>query len=334
MLIKTRRVDRGFRAGLAAAMLAMLGLLQGCANLARVSDESIPKLLTPLVEADLKTLLSRVEPLTTLQAFRSSRVLIQFLDAESAEKWRNADAVLVLQRPDRIRLIIQVPVTKTKVAEMVSEANRFRVAIYYPERYRRFLVGTNDADYSRWREKLGREGRSALVDARPFHFTEALLARPLHADDPRFTYTLEEALVEEADTRPGAKKGARLVRSFYVIAELEAGSNGTRVRRRFWFDRTAPELRLARQQIFDLRGLLETEVSYADYQRLTDQTTYPWPALITVTRPHDGYAARLTFSEGRFEINPTDLPEAAFTLDNSDNLPVTDLDQPVPEGGL
>ena len=55
---------------------------------------------------------------------------------------------MLLNRPDQIRLIVQVPVTGTQIADMVSEANHFKVAIYRPQKYRRFLVGTNDADYS------------------------------------------------------------------------------------------------------------------------------------------------------------------------------------------
>ena len=224
---------------------------------------------------------------------------------------------------------------------MVSESNRFRVAIYNPSDYRQFLLGTNDADYSEWMANLkGKVKESALSSARPFHFTEALMMRPMALNDPRFVFLIEEALVEEPDTRPGAKKGARVLRSFYVISEAEVSPEGqgpARVRRRFWFDR-ANGARFARQQVFDQQGQLATEVQYSDYKKLNSgsQSGRPsgspsgseadWPGVILVNRPHEGYIARLTFNE-KFEIDP-DLKPNAFTLENSENLRETDLDKP------
>jgi hypothetical protein len=289
----------------------------------------IPRLVEPLASSDFKDLAAQIKGLTEMQALRATRGLIQFIDAESKNKYRTADMQLVLQRPDKIRLIVQYPITGTKIADMVSESNRFKVAVF-PTGYRRFLTGTNDGDYTRWREKLGAEGRSAFVAARPFHFTEALLMRPLRLGESGFAYGLEETLVEEPDARPDAKKGARLLRSFYVISELEltgSGDQASRVRRRFWFDRTNKCL-FSRQQIFDDKGLLVTEVVYASFEKLSDESPTLWPAVILVSRPHEGYSARLTFSSGRFEVNPTNLTAQAFVLENSESLPITDLDAP------
>ena len=311
-----------------AFLALVLSLLT--ASCAKVKDESIPRLLEPLAESDLKALVARLDGLTSLQALRASRLLIQFIDAESKDKYRAADGQLVLKRPDKIRLIVQLPVTGTRIAEMVSESNHFKVAVYYPDKYRRFLSGTNNADYSRWREKLGREGRSALVDARPFHFTDALMIRPLQTGDSRFVYGLEEALVEENDMRQGAKRNARLLRSFYVVSELEIASGdrgASRVLRRFWFDRTN-KLMFTRQQIFDDQARLATDVFYSGYEKLSEESQELWPGVILVSRPHDNYSARLTFTPGRFEVNPSDLTPNAFVLENKESLPVTDLDAP------
>jgi hypothetical protein len=268
-------------------------------------------------------LVAQLQPLANLKSFRSSNVYIRFNDAQSAERYREAEAILALKRPDNIRLIIQIPVVKTKVVEMASELNHFTVAVY-PTDYRRFLLGTNDADYSKWREKLGDKGKSALIAARPFHFTEALLLRPLKLRDSHFVYSTEEGMVEEADPR---KKGGILLRSFYVVSELELSADGqapARVRRRFWFDRTNAS-QFTRQQIFDDQSQLVTDVYYSNYKTLNGAL---WPGVILVSRPHDGYSARLTFNEERLEIDP-ELPANAFTLKNNDGLPELDLDKPV-----
>jgi hypothetical protein len=319
------------RIGGAILVLALTILSASCASLVKSKDYTIPKLLTPIADAKFEDLINQLQPFTDLRSLRTSQAYLLFVDAEASERFRyEADATLILQRPDRIRLFIQAPGIKTKLADMVSESNRFRVAIFNPPDYRRFLVGTNDADYSQWLAKLKeKERRSALASARPFHFTEALMMRPLAVGDARFVYGLEEALIEEPDTRQGAKKGARILRSFYVVSEVELSSVGqgaSRVRRRFWFDR-GNGARFARQQIFDERGDLATEVQYSDYKPLNAGSQALWPGVIWVNRLHDGYSARLTFNEEKFEIN-RDLPATAFVLENADKLPETDLDKP------
>ena len=152
------------------------------------------------------------------------------------------------------------------------------------------------------------------------------MMRPLHLGDARFTYSMEEALIEEPDSGPKAAKGARALRSFYVISEIELGQGTSRVVRRFWFDRTNGA-KFSRQQIFDARGELATDVSYMDYRKLSEASADLWPSVILVSRPHDEYAARLLFSAEKFELNP-ELPAVAFTLENTGKLAEIDLDKP------
>src|SRR5262245_48949464 len=254
---KIQAGDRVRRAVRALVTLALVVLSASCSSLIKSKDYTIPKLLTPLTDAKFDDLVKQLQPFTDVQSLRTSQAYMLFTDATASEKYRfEADLTLVLQRPDKIRMLIQASFG-TKIADMVSESNRFRVAIYYPSDYRQFLLGTNDADYSAWLAKLkGKEKESALSSARPYHFTEALMIRPMSLNDPRFVFGIEEALVEEFDTRQGAKKGARVLRSFYVITELEVSPEGqgpARVRRRFWFDR-ANGARFARQQVFDQQG--------------------------------------------------------------------------------
>lgn len=290
-----------------------------------MSDNSIPRLLVPVADAELNQLLGQLKSFTELQSLRTTRVGLRFIEPQAEERWRDAEAAVVLQRPDKFRLIIQIPALKSRVAEMVSEANHFKVAVYREKPG--FLIGTNDADYSRWRERLGKDQQSALANARPFHFTEALMMKPLQRDDANTFYLLEEQLQEELVTKPSKKTQAKVWRSFYVVTEAQRGTDGqTRVNRRFWFDRN-DQLRFARQQLFDAKGGLMTEVYYANYQKLNADSETLWPSVITVSRPHDDYAARFAFQAESFEVNP-ELPATAFVLENKENLPVTDLDKP------
>jgi hypothetical protein len=311
-------------------LLAVQILTSSCRSLLVRTDTAIPRLAGPLAEADFNSLLARLKPFTGITTLRTQRVLLQFLDVQSSERFPGVDTILVFQRPDKVRLRFQS--LGVKVADMVSEDNHFKVAIYYPSRYRRFLIGTNDADYSRMRAKLEKkEQQSALLNARPFHFTDALLMRPLHLGEAQFIYSLEEAFVEEPDTRKDARKGARLLHSFYVISEMQTATQQdapARVRRRFWFDRLN-QAQFVRQQIFDEQGQIVTEVYYSNYLKLSEERNEFWPGTILVSRLRDNYAARLTFavSAESYEINP-DLSNAQpFVLENEEGLPETDLDK-------
>ncbi|HKQ73622.1 MAG TPA: hypothetical protein VJ810_07855 [Blastocatellia bacterium] len=323
--------NRICRIGLAVTMVALTILSASCKGLVTDTDYTIPKLLTPLAKANFEDLTKQLQPFTDLKTFRTQRASMLLTDATASEKFRfELDLALFLERPDKIRMFIQKSSFGTKIADMVSESNQFKVAVLYPADYRAFLIGTNDADYTDLLANFkGKEKDSAIALARPFHFTEALMMRPLLLNDPRFVFETHEELVEEQDARPGAKKGARLLRSFYVVSEIEVSLEGhtpSRVRRKFWFDR-GNGARFARQQIFDQQGQLVTEVLYSDYKTLIPNDANMWPSVILVNRHHEGYSARLTFNEEKFEINPL-LKSGIFTLDNTENLKVTDLDNP------
>ena len=312
-------------------LLASAALVTSCSSLVKYKDETIPQPLTPVAEADFDTLVAQLKPFAELESMRATRISMKFTDVASSERYRGAaDATIVMKRPENVRLIIQVPVAKTKLAEMVSDAQHFRVAIYY-DKYKRFLTGTNNANYNRWREKIQgkKEAQSAFINARPFHFTDALLVRPLQIGKSGFTYSLQEELVEEPDIRPGAKKGARVVRSFYVVSEIEitdpAKSFGI-LKRRFWFDRN-DKLQLKRQQVFEAKGELMTDVRYSNYVKLSSDSQILRPSVVEVRRPYDKYSAELNFLADSTEFNITDLPATAFVLENTEKLPETDLDK-------
>ena len=317
---------------LTVCFLAGIVLLNSCASLVKYKDESIPQPLTPVADADFDALLAQLKPFTELDSMRATRISMKFVDSAASERYRGAaDATIVLKRPDNIRLIIQVPVAKTKLAEMVSDSEHFKVAIYY-DKYKRFLLGTNNADYSRWRERLQstkEAQQSGFINARPFHFTDALLVRPLHVGKAGFVYNVQEELSEEPDTRPGAKKNARVIRSFYIVSEMEITDTTRNIgvlKRRFWFDRTS-QLQLKRQQVFDNKGRLITDVRYSNYLKFAPDSQILRPGVIEVRRPYDKYSAELNFLAESTEFNLEDLPTTAFVLENDQKLPETDLDK-------
>ena len=222
---RTQRWEALWSRTIFVVCLVIVGLgLTGCAKLLKSRDTSIPRLVTPLATADLNQLLNQLQPFTEVQSIRASRIALRFIEPLVEERWPDAEAIIVLQRPDRLRLVIQAPVVKARIAEMVSESNHFRVAVY--KERPSFLMGTNDADYSSWRERLGKDKQRALVNARPFHFTDSMLMRPLHVGETSYAYSLEEQLLEESDVKPNQKAPIQVLRSYYVISELKLTDNG------------------------------------------------------------------------------------------------------------
>jgi hypothetical protein len=345
------------RAAAVVAVLAAAMLLSGCGAITKVGGVfvrtkdkvAVPQPLSPLVEADMPQMFEEINRLGAVKSL-NGRVDIQFLDTSYApcglaEKYRTADGRLVVQRPGQVYLIVQVPVIGTKVAEMSSTGERFWAAVYQGDpKYRRFVTGSNAAQYEkldadgasqspdcnmngkRREEAMQRATVSALSSLRPQHLTDAVLVPPVSFEDTKHVYAQAETYEEEADTRPTAAKGARVVRAYYVLTEMElVTQNRARVTRRFWFDRIGT-LRLARVQIYGERGQLITDVVYSNPQPFGEEGRLRLPAQIELTRPQDHYSIRIAFQDpGAVKVDQPYDPEI-FVLKNSSNLQEVDLD--------
>src|SRR5690606_2511870 len=121
---------------------------------------------------------------------------------------------VTVMRPANIFLKVQVPVIKTDVAQMSSDGTHFQVAILQDGgsgRYKKFVTGTNDADYTPLQRQLSsggepnangeiRENVNAFANLRPQHFTDAMLMKPTNADDVYTQSTIFQ--IEEDLTAP------------------------------------------------------------------------------------------------------------------------------------
>ena len=326
---------------LVALLLAACALASaGCGRLVK-SKVSVPPLLSPLQDADTSRLIEEANRTAQIRSLRG-KVDLKFLDNSFAqcgvaEEYTAADADITTQRPGQIYLTIQDPFIGSKLAEMSSNGEKFWVAVLKgDEKYKRFVTGTNAAAY----ERIGGDGPvqcgkgdksamqqravSAFSGLRPQHFTDALLVRP--AGEAGLLYARNEAFAEEPDTRPGAKKSARVVRGYYQLEELRPEGEGrARLLRRLWFDRFGG-LRLARVQTFDERGTLTTDVVYRDPRPFGEGRRHSLPAEIEITRPQDRYSIRINYQTPDAVQLDGQFPPEAFVLQNKDDLPVVDLD--------
>ena len=318
----------------------------GCGIFGTHKKVQVPQLLTPLADANSAQLISEVNRLAAVRSIHGKIDIIfedtSFAEAGIAEKYRQADGQLTVQRPGKIYLIIQVPFIAKDIAQMTSNGESFRVAVLQgDEKYRRYVKGTNNAVYEKLdmdghtvdtdKRKKGpmnaKEAVNALSNLRPQHLTDSLMVGPI--PDPAqsgLAYARSEFYQEEPDNRPRAKSGVRVVRGYYLLEEFSQPSSGeTRLLRRFWFDRVGG-IRLARLQSFNDQGLLITDVSYWDEKPFGESAQFRLPSRIEITRPHDHYKLSIAYqSPAEVEIDKEFRPEA-FVLENRWQLPEVDLD--------
>ena len=322
-------------------VVSILVLNSGCGLFGAKRKIEVPQLLEHLHVADSNRLIQEVNRLSTVKSIHG-KVDIQFEDTSFAssgiaDQYRLVDGTITLQRPGKIYLVIQF--TFVDIAQMASDGERFSVAVLKgDEKYRRFVKGTNSAVYERLpadanhtntpkneKEKTEKQTVSALSNLRPQHLTDAFMIRPIEADNSSI-YVQSQFFQEEADTRPRAKKGNRVMRGYYLLEELSQPQAGeAKISRRFWFDRVNG-IRLARVQTYDDRGQIITDVSYAKETTLGSSATASLPSRIEITRPQDQYKLSITYQDASsVELN-RDYPVKAFVLENKWQLPEVDLD--------
>jgi hypothetical protein len=205
------------------------------------------------------------------------------------EEYHEVKAFLLAERPEQIRMIGQAPVVGTTVFDMASDGEAFRVSI--PSK-NKFLVGS---------VALERISEKPIENLRPQHLVDALLWPEVRKE--------ESVLFEEFNDETAR---------YYVLTVLRGGYR-TEVFRKIWFDRA--DLQVSRLQTFGPKGVLLSDVHFADWQPLTtgqETSASPtagaineFPRQMRIERPHDDY--RLDLQITKLSLNE-ELPADRFRL--------------------
>lgn len=305
--------------------------------------------LLKTVDAPQLQLLGEINRFAKVNSMRA-KIDLKFEDnsyAEKgvAEKYKTVPGEVVVQRPSNILLKLQIPVLNSDLVQMTSNGEKFRVAVLYDGekgKYRNFLLGTNNADYSLLEKEVQntdlngnseniKQDVNAFAGLRPQHFTDAVLVRPV--DTEKYSYLQSSIVQEEYDfTKKKNQPLYWVLRGYYLLDEFRKNEDGSlQVVRRFWFDRVGA-VRLARQQIFDAKGEIESDIIYGQEGNLTETGNYNnLPLQIIVTRPKEKYKMKITYqSPASVSIGKT-YPVKAFELENSEGLKEVDLDKKLEE---
>lgn len=183
-------------------------------------------------------------------------------------------------RPDDIRVIGLDPVLHTStIFDMVSVGNDFRLSI--PSK-NAFIVGRNNAPPS---------SKNKLENLRPEAFLHSLII------DPPGPGTLT-AIEDDTDES----------KAVYILLFLKPVNGQLVLTRSVFFDRYT--LEISRQKTFDPAGEIVSETRYSDWK---DYGGHPFPSVIQIRRPLDGYEVTMEVLE--LKINTPEVTPGKFMLD-------------------
>jgi len=275
---------------------------------------------------------------------------VVFEDTTSAgvgksEKYHSANGEIIVQRPDSI--FLKIDAFNIDIAQMTSNGKKFRVAVLEDGgsgKYKKFLTGTPGADYSALQKvvsdidpgagdknQVAKKNANAFSNIRPQHFTDALLIKPTQPEGGEYFYVQSEIFQDEMNSMSSKRSAPGWINhGYYLLEELKKKGNDLVISRRFWFDRIGT-IRLARQQIFDDAGTLESDIVYGNLGNFTETKNYTLPLRIELTRPKEKYKMTLTYEAPESVIIGKEWPEKIFNLENRWSLPEVDLDKKLSE---
>lgn len=314
------------------SLIALVLSGSGC-----VRRVSVNELLPANAPVQTDELINRINTYSRIQTFSAQAdvTVWNYFTGEGAkaDEFPEATGLIRFQRPENTRM--RVTFTGFNVADMVSDGQKFKLAVYRPQDKRRFITGSNLTDIERMNPSEIRETKDpqltkagGLVNMRPQHITDSFLIKPITESD-RPNVFREEVRQVEADTRPG-KKNRLVERSYYVVYVPERDEKGQlKLRRKFWFDRSQPGTPLVRQQTFENGvGRLASDVTYNAWFNVPN-SNWVFPGYVIIDRRNDGYRLVLDLTKLRetVEVN-AELPATTFELENTEKLEEINLDEP------
>jgi outer membrane lipoprotein-sorting protein len=197
------------------------------------------------------------------------------------DEYRQTKGYVFVDRPNHIRIQVQMPLVLTTVAVMVSDGQQYRVSI--PIR-NKFAIEDVDAPV---------DPKNSLSSFRPQIFLDGLFmdVRP-YLNKPDVKSLIEEAVLG--------------IHSYYVFSFFNVAGPEAQLLEKIWIDRT--DLQVARKQVFSRDGKLETDVDYQDYHH---ELNIPFPKTIVIHRPIEDITVKMTFQQT--SVNET-LDQKVFDL--------------------
>jgi outer membrane lipoprotein-sorting protein len=286
------------------SVLAITPLLSGCFIISTHSKLPVP--LAPAVTqtATPEELVAQVnqrwDKLQTLTATVTIQLSTYQNSTGVATNYTTFPGVILIRRPEMLRVFGQYPVVHTRMLDIVSDGKNF--TLWIPSK-NKVIKGSNT---------LGKKSDSTMENIRPAFFFDAMVVRGI---DPGDDYLVSA----DSETMEDAAKKRLVFTPEYdlTIAHRKADSHELKPVRVITFHRE--DMLPYEQDLYDDDGNLETHVIYANYTGTADNK---FPQLITIKRPNDGFQIVITVES--VKENQT-LEDAQFHFDIPEGTTVENL---------
>jgi outer membrane lipoprotein-sorting protein len=209
--------------------------------------------------------------------------------------------VILVRKPEMLRMRIYVPVLHNVMADMVSNGQKFELASPIKSK---FYVGSN--------QQPVKPSPNPLENLRPQHISDALLLKPIEEGKEIAVLENTTEIVKDPKSHKDVEQLA------YTVLVIDKDSVGYYLSRKIVFSRT--DLLPHEQSIYDRQGRLATFVRYENF---TDYSGISLPAIVSIQRPLEGYG--ITISMVKLEVN-VPLTDEQFVLTQPPGSQLVDLD--------
>ena len=265
----------------ALALLCLLPSLSGCIT-ARVKLVRHTRPPTVVESSPLPSLIKEI-------AARNSRIrtmsaTVEIVAATGGGKtgeiktYPSFSGYIWLRKPEDLRVLLLVPVLRSKALDMVSDGKTFTLLI--PPR-NKAITGTDDP--------VVKPSANGLENLRPYVFFDSLLVQG-PGSDQIVSRTLDTRLLEDPKSKDLIEEPD------YDVAML-GKPEGPIARTERVIHISRQTLLPYRQDIYDRDGQIVTRASYSNYQDFGD---IRFPTTIHIDRPLDLYSLTLTFTKVTF----------------------------------
>ncbi len=264
------------RCACSSILFAASVVLAGCSLLPSTRKLPVPKAPATVQTVNPEQLVEQLNQRWNALETLNAKVTIQASEQKPEQGLETTEptfpAVILLRKPEMLRVYGRVPVLGTPMFDMASDGQRF--TIYIPSR-KQALTGSN---------ALARKSPNALENLRPGFFFDAMVVRGLPPGD-FYSVTSKSETIEDPS------KKHLLLKPEYVLSifHQKQGSHEEPTSREVIFDRTS--LLPYEQDVYASDGQVETQVLYSGYR---DFDGIQYPSTITIKRPIDGTELLLT----------------------------------------
>jgi len=258
-----------------------------------------------LKDATLEQLLASIN--TTAEKLKTLKATVD-IDSSILEEKKNrvkdnpqVAGVILVRKPEMLRMRIYVPVLHNVMADMVSNGKNFELASPIKSK---FYVGSN--------QQPVKPSPQPLENLRPQHISDALLLKPIEEGKEIAVLENTTEVVKDPKTHKDVEQLA------YTVLVIDKDSTGNYLSRKVVFSRT--DLLPHEQSIYNRQGQL---VTFVRYENFSDYSGLLLPAIVSIQRPIEGYA--ITISMVKVDVN-VPLTDDQFVLTQPPGSQVVNLD--------